>query len=144
MKKSFWGSDFNHTIVVCLLVTLFLILMPIYLNAVLPFQKSYEIYSVNQSTSNSDFYRSNSSFNEPCNTHYILNTRSKIIHFPNCQSVKLMSDKNICHSSDYDNAITLGYRPCKHCNPQVDFQSPTTSTNDIPLSALARCLCFRL
>jgi competence protein ComEC len=51
-------------------------------------------------------------------TDYILNTNTKKFHYPNCKSVKQMSEKN----KDYftgtrDELIRMGYDPCGNCDP---------------------------
>ena len=54
----------------------------------------------------------------PQGTGYILNTNSKKIHYPNCGSVKRMSDKNKQNSNlNRDKLISQGYDPCGNCNP---------------------------
>ncbi len=49
---------------------------------------------------------------------YILNTNTKKFHYPSCSSVKQMKEKN---RQDYtgsrDDVISMGYDPCKNCNP---------------------------
>lgn len=49
---------------------------------------------------------------------YILNTNSKIFHYPSCSSVDQMSEKN---KSEYtgtrDELIDQGYSPCGRCKP---------------------------
>lgn len=55
---------------------------------------------------------------EPQGTAYILNTNTKKFHYPSCNSVKQMKEKN---KQDYtgsrDDVISMGYEPCKNCNP---------------------------
>lgn len=49
---------------------------------------------------------------------YILNTNTKKFHYPSCSSVKDMKDKNKLESCDTrEYIISLGYVPCKRCNP---------------------------
>lgn len=49
---------------------------------------------------------------------YILNTRSKKFHYPSCDSVKKMSEKNKQVSTkSRDQLILEGYDPCQNCNP---------------------------
>ena len=51
-------------------------------------------------------------------TSYVLNTNTKKFHYPECPSVKKMKDKN---KSDFfgtrEEVISMGYVPCKQCNP---------------------------
>ena len=50
---------------------------------------------------------------------YILNTNSKLIHRPDCDSVKKMSDKNKEYTNrDIESLKKSGYRPCHNCNPK--------------------------
>jgi len=50
--------------------------------------------------------------------YYILNTRSKLIHLPDCDSVKQMKPKNMAKSTkSREELIAEGYRPCKNCSP---------------------------
>ncbi len=54
----------------------------------------------------------------PVGSKYILNTSSKKIHYPNCHSVKKMSEKNKKASDQSrDELISSGYDPCGNCNP---------------------------
>lgn len=49
---------------------------------------------------------------------YILNRNSKKFHYPDCTSVNDMKEKNrISFYGSRDEAIALGYSPCKRCNP---------------------------
>lgn len=50
---------------------------------------------------------------------YILNTRSKVFHYPSCGSVKKMSEKNKKPVSDMtrDQIIAQGYKSCGNCHP---------------------------
>ena len=49
---------------------------------------------------------------------YILNTRSKLIHDPDCDSVDKMSEKNKEYTNlDRETLISQGYRPCGNCHP---------------------------
>lgn len=51
-------------------------------------------------------------------TKYILNTRSKKFHYPYCNSVSKMSEKNKKASNESrEQLINEGYQPCKNCNP---------------------------
>ncbi len=49
---------------------------------------------------------------------YVLNTRSMKFHYPDCQSVALMSDANKeTVTADRETLIEAGYSPCGNCNP---------------------------
>ncbi len=48
---------------------------------------------------------------------YVLNTKTKKIHYANCTSVASISKENYAETNDYDKAIADGYQPCKICNP---------------------------
>jgi DNA-entry nuclease len=49
---------------------------------------------------------------------YILNTNTKVFHYPTCSSVKQMSEKNKkSYNGTRSEAIDLGYKPCGRCNP---------------------------
>jgi DNA-entry nuclease len=49
---------------------------------------------------------------------YILNTSTKVFHYPSCSSVKQMSAKNTKSSvATRDEIIETGYRPCGRCKP---------------------------
>lgn len=49
---------------------------------------------------------------------YILNKRSKIFHWPDCDSVKKMSDNNKeLFTGTREEAIEMGYKPCGNCHP---------------------------
>lgn len=54
----------------------------------------------------------------PSGGYYILNTSSRLIHLPDCDSVKQMKPKNMAESTkSKEDLIAEGYRPCKNCNP---------------------------
>lgn len=54
----------------------------------------------------------------PQGTTYIINTNTGKFHYPTCGSVKQMKDKNKWeYSSTRDEVISMGYDPCKKCNP---------------------------
>ena len=49
---------------------------------------------------------------------YILNTSTKKIHYPDCKSVKQMSEKNKKSTTqNRDSLISQGYSPCGNCRP---------------------------
>ncbi|MCD7842066.1 MAG: MBL fold metallo-hydrolase [Lachnospiraceae bacterium] len=49
---------------------------------------------------------------------YVLNTRSMKFHYPDCQSVSLMSEANKeTATADRETLIEEGYSPCGNCNP---------------------------
>ena len=51
-------------------------------------------------------------------TEYILNTSTKKIHYPDCNSVKQMKDKNKKSTTQSrDSLISQGYSPCGNCRP---------------------------
>lgn len=53
------------------------------------------------------------------NTTYILNTNSKIIHIPSCNSVAKMAEHNKKeYTGSYEALIKEGYHPCQNCNPE--------------------------
>lgn len=55
---------------------------------------------------------------EPQGTDYILNTNSKKFHYPDCRSVKQMSEKNKgYYTGTRDELISAGYSPCGNCDP---------------------------
>ena len=55
---------------------------------------------------------------EPQETTYILNTNTHKFHYPYCSSVEQMSDKNKQeYTGNRDDIISMGYDPCKRCNP---------------------------
>lgn len=50
--------------------------------------------------------------------NYILNMNTKKFHYPNCQSVKQMAEKNKKnYTGTRDEVISKGYSPCKNCDP---------------------------
>lgn len=51
------------------------------------------------------------------NYKYILNTKTKKIHYANCSSVDDMNEENKAFINNYDKAIADGYVLCKRCNP---------------------------
>ena len=52
-------------------------------------------------------------------TTYILNTNSKIIHIPSCNSVAKMAQHNKKeYTGSYEALIKEGYHPCQNCNPE--------------------------
>ncbi len=52
-------------------------------------------------------------------TTYILNTNSKKIHYPDCQSVAKMSEKNKAeYNGSVSDKLAEGYTTCGICNPQ--------------------------
>ena len=49
---------------------------------------------------------------------YVLNTNTGKFHYPDCQSVKLMKDKNkLIEETTREDLIERGYDPCGNCNP---------------------------
>lgn len=55
---------------------------------------------------------------EPAGTDYILNTNTKKFHYPACESVNQMAEKNKeFYFGNRDDLIAMGYDPCKKCNP---------------------------
>ena len=48
---------------------------------------------------------------------YVGNNNSHKFHYPDCQSVIQMKEKNKCFFSSRDEAISQGFTPCKNCNP---------------------------
>lgn len=47
---------------------------------------------------------------------YILNTNTKVFHYPDCDSVKQMKDKNKQpFIGTKEEAISMGYSPCHNC-----------------------------
>lgn len=53
-------------------------------------------------------------------TEYVLNTRSKKIHLPDCASVEKMKDKNKAYSSEtIEELEAQGYSPCGNCHPDT-------------------------
>lgn len=54
----------------------------------------------------------------PVGTDYILNTNTHKFHYPNCGSVKQMSEKNKqAYTGNREDVIAMGYVPCKKCKP---------------------------
>ncbi len=54
----------------------------------------------------------------PADGGYVANKRSKVFHYPDCESVEQMSEKNKWYfSGDRQELIDLGYRPCGSCHP---------------------------
>ena len=53
-------------------------------------------------------------------TEYVLNTRSKKIHLPDCASVEQMKEKNKAYSSEtIEELESQGYTPCGNCRPDL-------------------------
>lgn len=51
-------------------------------------------------------------------TEYILNTNSKVFHYPSCKSVDKMKEKNKKNFvGTRDEAISGGYKSCGNCHP---------------------------
>ena len=51
-------------------------------------------------------------------TRYILNTNTQKFHVPSCSSVKQMKKANTEeYTGDRDDLASMGYEPCKRCNP---------------------------
>ena len=60
-----------------------------------------------------------STFNQG-KTEYVLNTRSKKIHLPDCASVDKMKEKNKAYSSEtIEELESQGYTPCGNCRPDL-------------------------
>ena len=60
-----------------------------------------------------------STFNQG-KTEYVLNTRSKKIHLPDCASVDKMKEKNKAYSSEtIEKLESQGYTPCGNCRPDL-------------------------
>ena len=55
---------------------------------------------------------------QPQGTAYVLNTNTKKFHYPSCRSVDQMKEKNKQnYTGTRDEVISMGYDPCKSCNP---------------------------
>ena len=55
---------------------------------------------------------------DPSIATYVLNTNTMRFHHTNCSSVNEMKDKNkVYFGGTRDEAVSLGYTPCKICNP---------------------------
>jgi len=48
---------------------------------------------------------------------YVGNSNSMKLHYPSCESVRSISEKNKVYFDSYDDAISQGYEPCGNCNP---------------------------
>lgn len=54
----------------------------------------------------------------PQGKEYVLNTNTKKFHDPDCSSVEDMAEKNKQpYTGNREDVITMGYEPCKRCNP---------------------------
>lgn len=53
----------------------------------------------------------------PESAGYVLNTKSKKIHYPYCESVKTIKEKNKEYTDDFGAALAEGYTPCGSCKP---------------------------
>lgn len=79
-----------------------------------------EVRMGNTATVNSDTVSNNplSTYDNDTNgVTYVLNTNTKKIHYPSCDSVEKIKPKNYSTTDDYTSAIAQGYVPCKKCNP---------------------------
>ena len=77
-----------------------------------------EIYAPKIPTETTVPNREVPSAQETKETAYILNARSQIFHYPECDSVNKMSEHNkIYFDGTRDEAISKGYKPCQRCNP---------------------------
>lgn len=55
---------------------------------------------------------------ESTSPNYILNTNTHKFHYPYCDSVQEMAERNkLPYSGTRDEVIAMGYVPCKRCNP---------------------------
>ncbi|MDE7239279.1 MAG: hypothetical protein K2N41_06150, partial [Lachnospiraceae bacterium] len=55
---------------------------------------------------------------ESASANYILNTNTHKFHYPSCDSVQEMAERNkLPYSGTRDEVIAMGYVPCKRCNP---------------------------
>ncbi|MDE6419750.1 MAG: DNA/RNA non-specific endonuclease [Lachnospiraceae bacterium] len=55
---------------------------------------------------------------EIASPNYILNTNTHKFHYPSCDSVQEMAERNkLPYSGTRDEVIAMGYVPCKRCNP---------------------------
>lgn len=61
----------------------------------------------------------NSQTNSRTNSRtYVLNTNTKKFHYPNCHDVSKIKDSNKRYmDGSRDQIMSMGYKPCKHCNP---------------------------
>lgn len=48
---------------------------------------------------------------------YVLNIKSKKIHYPDCESVKTIKEENKGYTDDFEEAVSQGYTPCGSCKP---------------------------
>lgn len=54
----------------------------------------------------------------PADADYVLNTNTKKFHYPSCESVSDMKEKNKqYYEGSRDELIRQGYEPCKRCEP---------------------------
>ncbi|UUX34468.1 DNA/RNA non-specific endonuclease [Fundicoccus culcitae] len=54
----------------------------------------------------------------PVAATYIVNTNTGKFHYADCSSVNDMAEHNKMPMNDYDQIISMGYVPCKRCNPR--------------------------
>lgn len=48
---------------------------------------------------------------------YVLNIKSKKIHYPDCESVKTIKEENKGSTDNFEEAAAQGYTPCGSCKP---------------------------
>lgn len=48
---------------------------------------------------------------------YVLNIKSKKIHYPDCESVKTIKEENKGSTDNFEEAVAQGYTPCGSCKP---------------------------
>lgn len=73
--------------------------------------------TVNKDPVNNPKTIENGDFKSEYTGEYVLNTKSKKIHYPDCPSVNSTKDSNKEYTNDFKSAIAQGYTPCQSCNP---------------------------
>ena len=48
---------------------------------------------------------------------YVLNTKTKKVHLPTCNSVRKIAPQNYATTDNLSQALADGYSPCQKCNP---------------------------
>ena len=60
---------------------------------------------------------SNNSTDHKTTVQYCANIKSRVFHINSCSSVKNMNEENKYYSSNKDELLSNGYKPCSRCLP---------------------------
>lgn len=64
---------------------------------------------------------------------YVGSVKSNIYHYPNCEHVASISEKNMIYFTSAADAVSQNYRPCKRCTPPLPVEEAPAVVDAPPL-----------